>query len=117
MDEDPLQCCIQWPGQQAVCGETAAGDCGEGKVDSTEDPVKGSRGRDVHSSQQASILQPERHCLQQHVVACCDVHHVRCHVNAELSPLSSDLLDVFEIACATVQHSTAQHSTAQHNTA
>jgi len=52
MDEDPLQRCIEWPGQQAVCGETAAGDCREGKVDGTEDPVKGSRGRDIHPSQQ-----------------------------------------------------------------
>ena len=87
MDEDPLQRCIEWPGQQAVCGETAAGDCGEGKIDSTEDPVEGSRGRDIHPSQQASILQPQRHRLQQHVVVCCVVHHVR-HVTCQCQALT-----------------------------
>ena len=77
MDENPLQRCIEWPGQQAVCGETAAGDCGEGEVDSTEGPVKGGRGWDIHPSQQTNVVQPKRHCLQKHVVVCCIVHHDR----------------------------------------
>ncbi len=89
MDEDPLQRCIEWPGQLTVCGETAAGDCREGKVDSTEDPVKGSRCWNIHTSQQASILQPKRHRLQQHNLICCVVHDVRCHVKAGFCHLSA----------------------------
>jgi len=67
VNQDPLHCCIVHAREEAVGGQAAAGDGGEGKVGGTEDPVQGGRGGDVDPSQQADVLQPQLHCLHHSV--------------------------------------------------
>ena len=50
--------------EQAVKGEAAAGDGGEGKGDGTEHPVQAAGERNVDTANQGHVLHPQRHTLQ-----------------------------------------------------
>ena len=63
MEEDTLQGRSDVAGQQAVNGEAAAGDCGEGIAGCGKDPVQGVRNGHVDGPKEGHVLQPQIHCL------------------------------------------------------